>query len=120
MQTMKLGQIIAALEQFKPDSAVYFDFGYIKPTTLDSWRGVYSKLALGYELSMGEELMTEELLVRLRSANGDVFEGWKGGEYRMDLDTEVYVDNSGDYSKTIITGIVDDDGPVIQTAKING
>ncbi len=46
-----------------------------------------------------------ELLDELKSAVGKTYQGWKGGDYVMDRDTEVWVDNTGIVTHTMITGI---------------
>ena len=90
-----LGQIIDKLEKIGTktedgkDKTIQFDFGSAIPTTLDSWRGAYDELALGYELSGydgegdWENTTAEKLLQELKSAIGKHFEGWKGGNYKI-------------------------------------
>lgn len=115
---LSLGQLIAEIEKYdlklkKGNSkSIYFDFGSAVPTTLDSWRGVYAELALGYKLTGydSEERFyptAEDLLTELKQAIGKEFYGWKGGEFTMDENTPVWVDNPGNYNRTIITGIHD-------------
>ena len=93
---------------------VQFDFGTAIPTILDSWRGSYAELALGYELFGYDgdadwgSMRIDTLLEDLESAVGKTYEGWKGGDYTMDLDTPVWVDNPGNSSNTAIVDVVDE------------
>ena len=114
---MRLGEIIDALASVKPDANVEFDFGGLRPTGVDSYRGYYSDLALSY----GDEGMTSGLLLNeLRDAVGATFEGYKGGEFRMDKSTPVWVANYGRSHGVAVIGI-DDQGRrvVIRTAMID-
>lgn len=118
---LTLGQIIEKLEKCglthgekDEPKQVQYDFGTAIPTTLDSWRGDYSELALGYKLSGYDseehfaETTVETLLSELKSAIGKEFTGWKGGNYIMNEDTPVWVDNRGNAGNTGIIEIVDD------------
>ena len=116
---LTLGEIIKELEKCgtiykgKDKKTIEFDFGSAIPTTLDSWRGSYSELALGYELSGYdgdadyENITVEKLLENLKSAIGKEFTGWKGGEFIMDEDTPVWVSNPGNADNTGIIGVLD-------------
>ena len=128
---MTLGELIAKLETIpltygsdnKPKSVVY-DFEFLVPTTLDSWRGSYGELALGWTYrgyapsdcpdANGENTITlEELLDDLRSAVGKQFTGWKGGEFTMSETTPIWVANPGNSGNTTITEVVDNSYEVI-------
>lgn len=89
---MRLGEIIEALKVFEPATRVEFDFGGFEPTGLDSYRGYYSDLAIGFG---SEGLNAGQLLAELQGAVGKTFEGYKGGKYEMDLSTPVWVANYG-------------------------
>lgn len=108
---MNLGNLIRALEHFKPDAEVRFDFCYTTPTTLASYRGDYAQLALGWKdigyrgESGASFIKVEALLKELRGAIGKDFTGWKGGDYTMDERTEVWVANQGDAGGTEIYGV---------------
>lgn len=114
-----LGQLIKQIEdaglKCKDDSpkTISFDFGSALPTRLDSWRGSYSELALGYVLSGHdgegdyEGTTAEKLLTELKSAIGKIFTGWKGGDYVMGENTPVWVANPGNSNDTGIIGILD-------------
>ena len=113
-----LGELIEQLENAGTkddgeDKTVCFDFGSAIPTSLDSWRGSYNELALGYELSGydGEgkyaESTAEKLLNELKNAIDKTYTGWKGGEYTMNENTPLWVANSGNADNTGIVGIID-------------
>lgn len=118
---LTLGEIIEKLEKCgltqgendKPKQVSY-DFGTAIPTTLNSWRGSYSELALGYKLSgydNNEEhfakTTAESLMSELKSAIGKYFYGWKGGEFVMNENTPVWVANPGDSGDTGIIDVID-------------
>jgi len=103
---MKLGEIIRCLENFERGNTVRFDFCHFNPTVLASSRGYYHQLALGYEPPNGNTVTVGKLLDHCRSAVGKTFDGYKGGKYKMDLNTDVYVDNYGEWTETCIVDIV--------------
>jgi hypothetical protein len=112
-----LGGLIHALErrQFGEDGKpryVRFAFGGLVPTKLNSYRGYYSELALGFEdpSERHGEPNVPELLAMLKKAVGATYTGWKGGEYTMDTNTAIFVANSGDSTQCGITGIYANDG----------
>lgn len=115
-----LGELIKQIEDAgtkngDEDKTVCFDFGSAIPTVLDSWRGSYDELALGYELSgydgngKYEEATAEKLLTELKSAIGKTFTGWKGGDFTMSENTPIWVSNPGNCGNTAIVGILDKD-----------
>ncbi len=116
---MTLGEMIKMLEpiaddqeyvikKYKEEATVRFDFEYMNPTTMDSWRGVYSQLALGFkEIEMGKEPKVSEFLKMLKETVGKTFEGYKGGDSVMKLETPVWVANYGNTGYTAIVDILD-------------
>ena len=83
---MTLGKLIAVLESLPTDTPVanLFDF--------DSYRGYYEDLAL----SLGEGTrQAGELLTDCRECMGEVFCGYKGGEYMMGATTPLWVADYG-------------------------
>ncbi|AZA49761.1 hypothetical protein EG346_16940 [Chryseobacterium carnipullorum] len=124
---LTLGQFISEIERIgivaehnNEIKDVCFDFGSAIPTTLDSWRGAYEELALGYELSGYDnnskhfsDCKADKFLEQLKSAIGKEYTGWKGGEFIMNEDTPVWVSNSGNSDDTGIIGILDDGWRII-------
>jgi hypothetical protein len=94
---------------------VCFDFGSAVPTSLDSWRGSYNELALGYKLSGYDNnaehfstITAKGLLAELKSAIGKTYTGWKGGEFTMNERTPVWVSHPGNASNTAIVGVLNE------------
>ena len=108
---LTLGEIISKIETILDNStreariSVRFDFAYFRPTVLDSWRGIYSELALGYD-ERGETDATD-FLDELRSAVGKTFTGYKGGDFTMSRHTPVWVSNNGEACETAVVEVVD-------------
>lgn len=118
-KTLTLGQIITHLEKFPPYAFIYFDFGGFSPSPPDSWRCDYSELAVGYEMKDGYTV--KEFLRSCRNAVGLIFSGWKGGDYEMEENTPVWVDNWGKCTLTGITGfkILEGWKVIIETANLD-
>ena len=118
---LSLGELIAEIEKCGTqkdngeDKEICYDFGTAIPTDLDSYRGSYNELALGYKLTGYDndakhltELKAKDLLQHLKDGIGKKYTGWKGGEYTMSEDTPVWVANSGNAGSTAIVGILND------------
>lgn len=108
--SMTIGEVIDALETAGPAVRVVFDFGGVVPSTVESWRGIYAEAALGFaggDYSSNANPTAAGLLEVLRAAieRGNVFDGWKGGEYQYDRDTPLHVDNRGCYTNTELTRV---------------
>jgi hypothetical protein len=93
---MTLGKLIAVLESMPPDSMV--------PNLNDahSYRGYYCDLA--FTLDDGTRTASS-LLVECRAAMGEVFGGYKGGEFVMGALTPLWVSHYGVSSGTRIVGL---------------
>lgn len=96
-------------EYRNPD--VIFDFASIGPTVLDSWRGSYAELALGYEDEA--RLKADEFLKHLKEAVGKTYTGWKGGDFVMGKSTPMWVANPGNSGETGIYDIIYDGYSII-------
>lgn len=101
--TMTLGELIAALEKRERDQLVYFDFGNFVPRGVDSYRGYYDHLAIGF--SDDGTPTVAGVLKMLKSARGKSFEGYKGGAYTMCDDSPVWAANHGKATGAGIVGI---------------
>jgi hypothetical protein len=120
-QQLSLGQLIEEIEKCGlkreyngEDKVVHYDFGTAIPTVVDSWRGSYAELALGYCLTGYDndrehlkEISAKDLLQNLKDAVGKTFTGWKGGDFRMSKETPVWVANPGNGGDTAIVGVLD-------------
>ena len=102
---MTLGEMIATLKRKDPDKQITFGFGYSRPTGVDSYRGYYEDLAIGYQSCA--ECTVEKLLKMLESVHGKTLTGYKGGDYLMDDDTVVWAANYGLSGGMAIVDIVD-------------
>lgn len=93
---MTLGKLIAALEAMPSDAEV---------TNLNgphSYRGYYSDLAF----QRGEGTRpAAELLAECKAAMGQVFEGYKGGDYVMGALTPLWISTYGHSSGTKIMAV---------------
>ncbi len=105
-------KIVAHRDEDRDEPIVRFDFGYMFPTSLDSWRGSYDELALDYTHE-GEELTATKFLELLKSAVGKNFTGYKGGGFTMSEATPVWVSNYGEGCNTAVIGIIDEGWQVI-------
>ena len=92
---MTLGDLIAALEAMDPLSMVA-NLG-----NAHSYRGYYRDLAFERIEAVRE---AGDLLEECLSAMGQVFHGYKGGNYKMDAQTPVWVADYG-YSGYRLVGI---------------
>lgn len=86
---MKLKDLIELLEKFPADMHVAEGFG-----NPHSWRGVYAELAF----EPVDNTTVGEMLREARSAVGETYTGWKGGDFVMTLETTVNVDYEGRWS----------------------
>lgn len=118
---LTLGEMISKCEviaakgyKLHDDSSprVSFDFEYLHPTSLASWRGIYAELALGFTDS-GLAPSLPDFLHELQQAVGREYPGWKGGDYTMSRHTPVWVANPGNAGNTAIIDVVDAEYEVI-------
>ena len=108
---MTLGTLIKLLETFPREAELTYDLGRVRvcKPALDSWRGRYECLAIGYTTLTHDEMFTVgELLDECKAAIGKIYTGYKGGDYTMTENTMIFVDNPGDYTDTKLTGIGSD------------
>lgn len=121
---LTVGEIIAKLEPIienqkkrmadgkREEATVVYDFEYLFPTRIDSWRGIYAELALNFVDndrggSNEKEMTVTEFLEMMKSVIGKEFTGYKGGEYTMSESTPVWVANYGNSGNTAVIDIVD-------------
>ena len=116
---LSLGEVIAEIEECGTqqdngqDKEICYDFGTAVPTDLESYRGSYNELALGYKLTGYDNdaesaASAKDLLQHLKKAIGKQYTGWKGGQYTMSEDTPVWVANPGNGGSTAIIGILNE------------
>ena len=95
------------IEEGRKEAHVRFDFEYLHPTYLDSWRGSYNEIAIGFS-EKGEGPTLSSFYSMINAAIGQEYTGWKGGEYTMNKHTPVWVANQGHSGNTAVLDIVDD------------
>ena len=104
-----LGMLIDALEKRPADQDVRFDFGYMVPANVSSYRGYYEDLAISFaHCNERENNSVGRTLEGLRAAVGKVFTGYKGGNYRADRDTALWVANYGESGGTAVVGVAEE------------
>lgn len=85
---MNLGQLIDGLKGVQEQDRKV-PKGFVKA---HSWRGVYAELA--FEPASGVTIA--EMLKEAESAVGKTFTGYKGGDFRMDRETDIHISFSGE------------------------
>lgn len=89
---LTLRALIQFLEIQDPDLHVSFGF-----STPHSYRMDYSQLAF----TPASDVTIASMLDHARSAVGVSFQGWKGGNYHMDLDTECFIAEEGEPGRPV-------------------
>lgn len=112
-----LGELIDALSTRPRDHQVRFDFGSFVPRGVDSYRGYYSDLAIGYDDDWRKPQSLGALLDDLRASVGKVFTGYKGGEYTMTRSTVVWAANYGQSNQTATVGVTGNDYQTVLVTK---
>lgn len=107
---LDFGEIIQQLKKAIRDCAdddphVFFDWGSAHPTGFSSFRGNYTHLCLEYSGSHSSEIRASKFLKICEEAMGEVFTGWKGGDYPSDSSSKVFVCCAGGISETRVVGI---------------
>jgi len=86
---MRLGQYIKYLETKNPNTVVRIGLG-----NPHAWRGSYQELAF----EPVENTTIGKMLNEAKSSVNSTYEGWEGGNYRMDLSTKINIDYKGVHS----------------------
>jgi len=100
---MTLGTFIAELEKLPCENLIVYDLLAIRPTDLDSYRGYYDHLALGYTDDVRPTV--GEILDKAKAAMGRTFMGYKGGDFVMNEHTPLWVSNHGHSGGLRIVGV---------------
>lgn len=114
---LTLGELILKLEpivkkQGDNEAMVRYDFEYLFPNDIYSWRGSYSELALNYNTE-GEAMKVSDFLKMLKDCIGKEFTGYKGGEFTMNKHTPIWVANYSHSGNTAVIDVVDNDWQVL-------
>lgn len=118
---LNLGEITDALTALPPTMRVFVMMNGLpfSPDGVDSYRGNYYDLAIepvntSYERTVGD------LLGCLVAADGQTYEGYKGGEYLMHRETSVAVSQYSLCSQNYVTAVeVRDGAAVVVTEKVS-
>jgi hypothetical protein len=94
---MTLGELIAVLE--KADQEYIAPLGFGEP---HSYRGYYERLAFAPE----KNVSVASMLAHAKSALGQTFMGYKGGEYTMHEDTICHIAKWGEWGDDEITPVL--------------
>lgn len=100
---MTLGELKNHFEQMENGKVLNF-----KLSNPFSWRGIYAECAFDV---LKETSTKEENLEQIEEALTEEFEGWKGGEFRYNLDTEVHFESEtssytdGGYARELVAEI---------------
>jgi hypothetical protein len=100
---LRLGQLISELEKSQAKTVRIAGPIPMHPQRVYSYRGYYSDLAI--EFNSSTPITLETFVATLRSADGHIFEGYKGGEFTMDLNTLMWISEYGIASNTQISGV---------------
>lgn len=83
---LNLGNLIARLEQEDPNRVL--PIGFLRP---HSYRGDYHDLAF----EPATNVRIGDMLDAARSALGATYQGWKGGDYRMNEHSDCWIAEEG-------------------------
>lgn len=97
---MTLGELIKVLDSMPSELE-------LKLGELRSYRGYYSDLAFAPD----EKRLVSEILADCRAAMGEVFDGYKGGEYVMGSKTPLWVAHYGSCGRKLMS--VKENGEVV-------
>lgn len=96
---MLLGEVIKRLEEIENKAAV-LPLGLARP---HSYRGYYECLAF----EPTKNVTAADMLVSARAAIDETYEGWKGGDFKMGLNTECYWSFVGDTGAPLTDRLLD-------------
>lgn len=117
-QQMTIGQMIDVLRRKDPSKDMSLDFVHLRPTAkIHSYRGIYHDAAIGWQ--NGGDCKISELLAALEKSLTETHYGYKGGEYRFDNDTPVWIANHNEAGQTAVVDIVDGVYITIITEKVD-
>lgn len=106
-EQMTLGALLKALENEPDKNEVRFAFGMLAVTGVDSYRGYYDQLAVGWGEAYGKTLTVAEFAAVLKQSMHNPLVGYKGGEFLMEERTPLWAANYGECPQTAIIGIAE-------------
>ncbi len=96
---MTLGEIIEYLKKKDPNKQILI--GLACP---HSYRGFYEQLAFEPD---GQGMTIAECLVNVKWAVDQTYDGYKGGKFKMTLDTDVHIAYYGKYGIELTKSLLD-------------
>ncbi len=93
-----LGELIEFVDKLPLLTIIKIDDGG-SPSDPHSYRGYYSDLSFQ---ALGEKINAEKFAKILKGANGNTFEGYKGGDYIMEENTPLWIASYGCTGKAIV------------------
>lgn len=82
----------------------YFKYSKKTKSVFKSWRGSYCELAMNYS-NENQSITAKQLLDMAKFINNKYLDGYKGGDFLMDLQTPIHIDNYGDSGGMKLTGV---------------
>lgn len=82
----------------------YYKYNKKTESVFSSWRGSYCELAMEYSKE-NQHITTGKLLEMAEFIDGKYLCGYKGGDFLMDLDTPIHIDNYGEARNIKLIGI---------------
>ena len=110
-----LGKMIEALHDVPGGIPVQFADGSY-PSRPHSYRGYYSDLSFG---ASEEPVTASDFLRRCRSAVGETYEGYKGGDFIMGHDTPLWAAPWGCTGDAIVDVVPSDDRVLLVTKTLD-
>ncbi len=86
---MNLGQLIKVLDKMPQNVNVYFKDSPTHPHYLHSYRGFYEDLAI--ESVSNGEITVSAFRGMLKGAVGSIYSGYKGGHFKMNKNSIVWI-----------------------------
>lgn len=106
---MNIGQLLDALGKF--DQAEVLQNAPINP---HSYRGYYNHLSMEPTVS---KMAIGKFVTNLNQCMGQTYIGWKGGEYTMNFDCELFVAYEGSCGVNVIGIVVNEHGIYLDTTE---
>lgn len=107
-RTMTIGDVLRATRHCDAEHLVFFDFCGACPVDVGSSRGSYDEPSLIPEKAHGAKCTVEDLRKMLERLLDEEFEGYKGGNYRYERSSPLWVDEYGEWTSTGIIGVVEE------------
>ena len=95
----------------------YFKYNRKNLSVFDSWRGIYSQLAMEFS-DNNQNITVNDLLIMAEFINGKYLGGYKGGDYLMHLNTPIHIANHGTSGNTKLVGVYESNGKAVLKTRI--